>query len=223
MRQVKSTLQQNHDRTKKGKKSTTRVFYHHPQNKKKNENGPMADEETPEDSSNTSDRFSKEALVPTLSPRHWTICYNSRKSKGRIVVCAGIKHTTKAPSGQTKLLRCWLKYQQAVKRCVRMFFWWCRGEKGKGPVCEEGGREVASFQFTAQTSQSILTQTLGVRTGWRLRTADWRFLSTEDFFLNTSSHWWEGKGRGISVCFGGPAGERGDGGVLALCNNQIPL
>ena len=64
-RKVKSTLQQNLDGTKKGKKSTTRVFYHHPQNKKKNENGPMADEETPEDSSNTSDDSPSKPLCPT--------------------------------------------------------------------------------------------------------------------------------------------------------------
>ena len=206
MRQVKSTLQQNHDRTKKGKKLIILVFYHQLQNKKKNENQLMADEETPEDSSNTSDRFSKEALVPTLSPRHWTICYNSRKSKGRIVVCAGIKHTTMVPSGQNKVLRCWwLKYQQAKKDVCICFSE--NGEGRKGRVSCVRGREVGSFQFRAQTSQSILTQTLGLRTGWRLRTADWRFLSTEDIFLNTSSHWWGGKGRGISDCFGGPAGE----------------
>ena len=54
MRKVKSTLQQNQDRNKKGKKSTILVFYHHPQNKKKNKNQPMADEETLEDSSNIS-------------------------------------------------------------------------------------------------------------------------------------------------------------------------
>ena len=64
-RKVKSTLQQNLDGTKKGKKSTTRVFYHHPQNKKKNENGPMADEETPEESSNTSpDNSPSKPLCP---------------------------------------------------------------------------------------------------------------------------------------------------------------
>ena len=54
MRKVKSTLQRNQDRNKKGKKSTILVFYHHPQNKKKNKNQPMADEETLEDSSNIS-------------------------------------------------------------------------------------------------------------------------------------------------------------------------
>ena len=45
MRKVKSTLQQNEGRDKKGKKSTILVFNHHPQNEKKNENQPMVDEE----------------------------------------------------------------------------------------------------------------------------------------------------------------------------------
>ena len=44
-RKVKSTLQQNEGRDKKGKKSTIPVFNHHPQNENKNENQPMVDEE----------------------------------------------------------------------------------------------------------------------------------------------------------------------------------
>ena len=63
-RKVKSTLQRNPGRKKKGKRSTNPVFYHHPQNKKKNESGPMADEETPEDSSNTSDDSASKPLCP---------------------------------------------------------------------------------------------------------------------------------------------------------------
>lgn len=54
MKKVKSTLQQNAETNKKGKKSTILVFYHHPQNVKKNEKQPMADEEIPEDFSNSS-------------------------------------------------------------------------------------------------------------------------------------------------------------------------
>ena len=54
MRKVKSTLQLNEGRDKKGKKSTILVFCHHPQNEKKNENQPMADEEILGDSSNSS-------------------------------------------------------------------------------------------------------------------------------------------------------------------------
>ncbi|XP_024844575.2 uncharacterized protein [Bos taurus] len=63
-RKVKSTLQRNPGRKKKGKRSANPVFYHHPQNKKKNESGPMADEETPEDSSNTSDDSASKPLCP---------------------------------------------------------------------------------------------------------------------------------------------------------------
>ena len=54
MREVSSTLQQIQDGNKKGKESTILVLYHHPQNKKKNENQLMADEEIPEDASSTS-------------------------------------------------------------------------------------------------------------------------------------------------------------------------
>ena len=63
MRKVKSTLQQNEGRAKKGKKSTILLFYHHPQNEKKNENQPMADEETPEGFSNSSPDDSPSTLL----------------------------------------------------------------------------------------------------------------------------------------------------------------
>ena len=53
MKKVKSTLQQNVEKSKKGKKSMILDFYHHSQNKKK-ESQPMADEQIPEDSSNSS-------------------------------------------------------------------------------------------------------------------------------------------------------------------------
>ena len=42
MKKVKSTLQQNVEKSKKGKKSMILDFYHHSQNKKK-ESQPMAD------------------------------------------------------------------------------------------------------------------------------------------------------------------------------------
>ena len=54
MREISATLQQIQDGNKKGKESTILVLYHHPQNKKKNENQLMADEEIPEDSSSNS-------------------------------------------------------------------------------------------------------------------------------------------------------------------------
>ena len=225
MRQVKSTLQQNHDRTKKGKKLIILVFYHQLQNKKKNENQLMADEETPEDSSNTSDRFSKEALVPTLSPRHWTICYNSRKSKGRIVVCAGIKHTTMVPSGQIKVFRCWwLKNQQAVKRCVCMFFWWWRAEKGKVPVCEEGGRRRPFSLWPSLWPRPA--------SPYLLRHWEWGYpvvtQRTENCRLKSSSWTLHPTGEKekdlVFLCVSKvPSGERGDVGLVALCNNQIRL
>lgn len=53
-RKAKSTLDQNAGTNKKGQKSTILVVYHQPQNEKKNENQPMADEEIPEESSNSS-------------------------------------------------------------------------------------------------------------------------------------------------------------------------
>ena len=62
-RKVKSTLQQNEGRDKKGKKSTILVFYHHPQNEKKNENQLMADEEIPEGFSNSSPDDSPSTLL----------------------------------------------------------------------------------------------------------------------------------------------------------------
>ena len=65
MRKVKSTFQQNEGRDKKGKKSTILVFYHHPQNEKKNENQPMADEEILEGFSNNSpEEFPSTLLCP---------------------------------------------------------------------------------------------------------------------------------------------------------------
>ena len=51
MEKIKAILQQNPDRNMK-ENSTILIFYYHQQNKK-NENRPTADEETPEDSSNT--------------------------------------------------------------------------------------------------------------------------------------------------------------------------
>ena len=54
MRKVKSTVQQNAETNERAKKSTILVFYYHPQNEKKKENQPMADEEIPEESSNSS-------------------------------------------------------------------------------------------------------------------------------------------------------------------------
>ena len=63
MRKVKSTLQQNEGRDKKGKKSTILVFYHHLQNEKKNENQLMADEEIPEGFSNSSPDDSPSTLL----------------------------------------------------------------------------------------------------------------------------------------------------------------
>ena len=62
------------------------------------------------------------------------------------------------------------------------------GKGRKGMV-----RYVRRAQFRAQTRQSIVTQKLRIITGWSLSTEDWRFLSIEDFFLNTLSHWWWGK------------------------------
>ncbi|KAI4545063.1 hypothetical protein MG293_005329 [Ovis ammon polii] len=53
MEKIKAILQQNPDRNMK-ENSTILVFYYHRQSKKKTENRPTADEETPEDSSNTS-------------------------------------------------------------------------------------------------------------------------------------------------------------------------
>ena len=65
MRKIESTLEQNPHRNRK-RKSTILVFYYHLQNKKKKENGPMEDEETPEDSSNTSpDNSPSKPLCPS--------------------------------------------------------------------------------------------------------------------------------------------------------------
>ena len=94
------------------------------------------------------------------------------------------------------------------------------GKEGSG-VWE--GREVESFQFGAQTSQSIVTQTLGMRAGWRLSTEDWRFLSTEDFFLNALSTGEEEKDLTFLCVWEVPAEERGGVWVVAMCNNQMPL
>ena len=52
MGKVKAILQENPDMNMQ-ETSTILIFYYHQQNKKKNENRPTADEETPEDSSNT--------------------------------------------------------------------------------------------------------------------------------------------------------------------------
>ena len=65
MKKVESTLEQNPNRNK-NRKSTILVFYYHLQNRKKKENGPMEDEETPEDSSNTSpDNSPSKPLCPS--------------------------------------------------------------------------------------------------------------------------------------------------------------
>ena len=192
----------------------------------------MAEEEITEDSSNTSSNNSsyhtstnnspskplcqpgsqdveQSAAVQEKQRQNSRFCRDQTYNEGPLCTDQSTQVLmTKVPTSSKKMR-------------VHVFLMMERGEREGSGVW--GGREEASFQFRAQTSQSILTQTLGLRTGWRLRTADWRFLSTQDFFLNTSSHWWGGKGRGISVCLGGPAGERGDGGVVALCSNQIPL
>ncbi|MXQ96711.1 hypothetical protein E5288_WYG002965 [Bos mutus] len=64
MKKVESTLEQNPNRNK-NRKSTILVFYYHLQNRKKKENGPMEDEETLEDSSNTSpDNSPSKPLCP---------------------------------------------------------------------------------------------------------------------------------------------------------------
>ncbi|XDA90748.1 hypothetical protein R6Z07F_020354 [Ovis aries] len=54
MEKIKAILQQNPDRNMK-ENSTILVFYYHRQSKKKTENRPTADEENPEDSSDTFD------------------------------------------------------------------------------------------------------------------------------------------------------------------------
>ncbi|KAG5194013.1 hypothetical protein JEQ12_020374 [Ovis aries] len=62
MEKIKAILQQNPDRNMK-ETSTILVFYYHRQSKKKTENRPTADEETPEDSSNTSPDNSPSKLL----------------------------------------------------------------------------------------------------------------------------------------------------------------
>ena len=99
-----------------------------------------------------------------------------------------------------QVLRCWwLKYQQAVKRCVCICFL-MMGRGGR----EASGREVESFLFGAQTSQYIFSQTQewGQDEDWALKTEDfwaWKISSW------TLSHWRGGTGLGISVCLGDPS------------------
>ena len=121
-----------------------------------------------------------------------------------------------------QVLRCWwLKYQQAIKRYVCVFFL-MMGRVGREVSGRWEGREVESFQLGAQTSQSIVSQTLGMRTGWRLSTEPWRFLSTEDFWtLYPTGE--EEKDLVFLCVWEVPAWERGDVGMVAMCNNQIPL
>lgn len=63
MEKIKAILQQNPDRNMK-ENSTILVFYYHRQSKKKTENRPTADEENPEDSSDTFDNSPSKPLCP---------------------------------------------------------------------------------------------------------------------------------------------------------------
>jgi len=178
MRKVKSTLQQNEGRDKKGKKSIILVFYHHPQNEKKNENQPMADEEIPEGFSNSSPDDSPSTLLCPPGARDLEqSAVTPRKPWKNSHLCRD-QTTAMVPSVEAKTLRCWwLKYQQVVKRCVCVYLFLMMARNGRDGSGVWEGREAASFQFRAQTRQSLATQTLGMRTGWRLKISDhWRFL-----------------------------------------------
>ena len=110
--------------------------------------------------------------------------------------------------------------QAVVERCVCISV--CSsvmGTEGR----QEGagvweGREVVSCQFGAQTSQSIVSQTPGIRTGWGLSSED-RFLP-EHFILLVRRKWtWC-----FRVCLGGPRwGEGCCMGGGSVCHNLIPL
>ena len=97
------------------------------------------------------------------------------------------------------------------------------GKRGREVSGRWGGREVESFQFGAQTSQSIVSQTLE----WG-QDEDWA-LKTEGFWARKTSSWTlyptgeEEKDLVFLCVWEIPAGERGDVGVVAMCNNQIPL
>ena len=73
------------------------------------------------------------------------------------------------------------------KMCV---FWWWEGKEGDGQVCKKGGRW-HPFSLGPRPGRPYLLRNWEWELGeWSLSTEDWRFLSTEDFFLNTLSHWW---------------------------------
>ena len=97
------------------------------------------------------------------------------------------------------------------------------GKRGREVSGRWGGREVESFQFGAQTSQSIVSQTLE----WG-QDEDWA-LKTEGFWARKTSSWTlyptgeEEKDLLFLCVWEIPAGEMGDIGVVAVCNNQIPL
>ena len=91
MRKVKSTLQQNEGRDKKGKKSTILVFNHHPQNEKKNENQPMVDEEIRRAFPTVLLTILQVPSCAHLEPETLSNLLSLQESPDRTVICVGIK------------------------------------------------------------------------------------------------------------------------------------
>lgn len=148
--------------------------------------------------------------MPTRGQRPRSSCYLSRNSAGEMDAPLEVK-TYMVTCVETKW-SAWVLMNKTPtdckKMCVCVFvLCWQEGkERGKWK-----GREVESCKFGAQTNQSIVSWTLGIRTRW-----GW---GTENKFPNTLSHWRVKKRTWVFLCLGGP-----DRGVMyegvAVCNDE---
>ena len=105
--------------------------------------------------------------------------------------------------------------------CVSVFWWWGE-EEGKCRVCEKGGRS-NSFCLWPRLASPYLARhwEWGEDEDWALKTEDFWALKISSWTLYPTGE--EEKDLIFLCVWEVPAGERGDIGVVAMCNNQIPF